>query len=239
MKKSILFIAGILLIMSSCRYVGGKRIRGNGRTSTEQRNISGFTTVETHGSIDIIVSQGNYKVEVESDENLLQYIETEVQNGRLLVHFRDGLWLTHYNSAKVHVTAPVLTGFETHGSGNISSDGKIADSNKMKILISGSGDITLNVDCPDIETGTHGSGNITLTGESRQLASKISGSGNVRAGNLKTENAKVEVHGSGETDVFASVSLDVKIFGSGDIHYKGGPKINTEVHGSGSVNRID
>jgi hypothetical protein len=239
MKKSILFIAGILLIMSSCRYVGGKRIRGNGRTSTEQRNISGFTTVETHGSIDIIVSQGSYKVEVESDENLLQYIETEVQNGRLLVHFRDGLWLTHYNSAKVHVTAPALTGFETHGSGNISSDGKISDSNKMNILISGSGDITLNVDCPDIETGTHGSGNITLTGESRQLASKISGSGNVRAGNLKTENAKIEVHGSGETDVFASVSLDVKIFGSGDIHYKGGAKVNTDVHGSGSVNKMD
>jgi Putative auto-transporter adhesin, head GIN domain len=239
MKKLILFTAVIFMMGSSCHYMGGKRVRGNGRTSTEQRSISGFTTVETHGSIDIIVSQGAYKTEVECDENLLQYIETSVDNGRLLVHFRDGLWLTHYNNAKVHVTAPVLNGFEIHGSGNISSEGKITESNKMKMIISGSGDIKLDVDCPDIETETHGSGNITLAGESKNISSYISGSGDVRAGNLKAENAKAAVHGSGDTDVFASVSLDVQIFGSGDVRYKGSPKVNTEIHGSGSVNKID
>jgi hypothetical protein len=239
MKKSILFMTGILLLMSSCHFVGGKRVRGNGKTATEQRNTSGFTTVETHGSIDIIVSQGAYKIQVESDENLLQYIETQVENGRLLVHFKDGLWLTHYNSAKVYVTAPVLTGFETHGSGNISSEGKISDNGKMKMIISGSGDIKLDADCPDIETETHGSGNITLAGESKNISSKIFGSGNVRAGNLKAEDVKVAVHGSGDTDVFASVSLEVKVFGSGDVRYKGSPKINTEIHGSGSVRKIE
>lgn len=240
MKKSFVFLAALITMLSSCHYVGGQRIKGNGRMSTEQRNITGFTGVETHGSIDIIVTKGSaFKVEVECDENLLQYVETEVRDGRLKVHFRNNVWITHYNSAKVHVTAPELTAFETHGSGNITGEGKISNDNKISILISGSGDIRLDLDCPKIETSTHGSGNITLSGESKDLGSTINGSGNVRAGNLKVETAKVAVHGSGDTDIFASISLDVKVFGSGDVHYKGSPSVNTEVHGSGAVNKIN
>ena len=239
MKKLLLLLAATLFIFSSCRYRMGKRVHGNGNITTEQRSVTGFTGVQTHGSIDIIVSQGNYKVEVESDQNLLQYIETNVENGNLVVRYRNGVWLTDHRGAKVHVTAPLLNDFEIHGSGNITSEGKIADSNEVKLHISGSGDLRLDLDCPDIKTGTHGSGNIILSGETRNLSTEISGSGDVRASDLKAENVKVAVHGSGDTDVTASVSLDVSVFGSGDVRYKGSPKINTEVHGSGSIHKMD
>jgi hypothetical protein len=239
MKKLLLVLSLIIVVCSSCRYGMGKRVRGNGNITTEQRIISGFKGVQTHGSIDIIVSQGTYKVEVESDQNLLQYIETYIENGNLMVRYRDGIWLTDHRGAKVHVTAPVLNDFEIHGSGNITSEGRIADSNKIDLRISGSGDLTLDLDCPEIKTGTHGSGNTILTGETRNLSAEISGSGDIRASGLKAENVKVSVHGSGDTDVTASVSLDVTIYGSGDVRYKGSPKINTEVHGSGSVSKMD
>jgi Putative auto-transporter adhesin, head GIN domain len=239
MKKLLLLLSVVTIVFSSCRYGMGKRVHGNGNIATEQRSVTGFTGVQTHGSIDIIVSQGSFKVEVESDQNLLQYIETNVENGNLVVRYKNGIWLTDHRGAKVHVTAPVLNDFEIHGSGNITSEGKISDSNKMNLQISGSGDLRLNLDCPEIKTGTHGSGNIVLTGETRNFSSEISGSGGVRASDLKAENVKVSVHGSGDTDVTASVSLDVTISGSGDVRYKGSPKINTEVHGSGSVTKTD
>jgi hypothetical protein len=206
---------------------------------TEQRNLTGFTGVETHGSIDIIASQGNYNIKIEADQNLLQYVETNIENGRLIVRFKDGISLMHFNGAKVYVTAPELNAFETHGSGNISSQGKISDKNKIDIAISGSGDIQLELDCPEIKTGTHGSGNITLSGETKNLSSRTSGSGDVKAANLKAESVKVSIHGSGDTEVFASESLEADISGSGDVHYKGAPKVNTSVHGSGSVTKMN
>jgi hypothetical protein len=206
---------------------------------TEQRNLTGFTGVETHGSIDIIASQGNYNIKIEADQNLLQYVETNIENGRLIVRFKDGISLMHFNGAKVYATAPELNAFETHGSGNISSQGKISDKNKIDIAISGSGDIQLELDCPEIKTGTHGSGNITLSGETKNLSSRTSGSGNVKAANLKAESVKVSIHGSGDTEVFASESLAADISGSGDVHYKGAPKVNTSVHGSGSVTKMN
>ncbi len=239
MKKLLFVLPVAVLLLASCRYMGGKRIRGNGVVGKEQRSVTGFTGVETHGSIDLFVTQGAFKIEVEADQNILPYIETNVENGRLMVHFRDGIWLSNYHEARVYITAPVLHDFEVHGSGNISSGGKIADSSGMTTRISGSGDISLDINAPTINTETHGSGNTTLAGETKDLSSLISGSGNVKAGDLKAENVKVSVHGSGDTDVFAASSLDVHISGSGDIRYKGSPRMTTEIHGSGTVKRID
>ena len=240
MNKSKFWLAGIvMMIMSSCHYVHQRHVSGNGREQTEQRNISGFTGVETRGDIDIVVSQGSYNVKIEADQNLLQYIETNVENGRLVVHFRDNMSIGDYNSAKVYVTAPELNAFGTSGSGDISSQGKISDKMKMDIHVSGSGDVQLDLDCPEIKTDTHGSGNITLGKKTRSLSCEISGSGDVKAANLKAEAVKISVHGSGDTEVFASESLDAEISGSGDVHYKGDPKITSAIHGSGELSKMD
>jgi hypothetical protein len=237
--NKFIFLIGTLLMMCSCRHMGGRHVRGSRTMGTEQRNITGFTGVETRGSIDIVVMQGNYNVRVEADQNLLQYIETNVENGRLIARFRRGISISDYNSAKVYVTAPELNAFETHGSGDISGQGKISDKNKMDIGISGSGDITLELDCPIIKTETHGAGNIALGGETRNVSCLVSGSGDVKASGLRAETAKISIHGSGDVEVYASESLDTEISGSGDVHYKGEPRISTTVHGSGSVAKMN
>ena len=71
------------------------------------------------------------------------------------------------------------------------------------------------------------------------LPSTLSGSGDVKLADLKAETVKVSIHGSGDTEIFASESLDVEIFGSGDVHYKGEPKISSSIHGSGEVSKMD
>ncbi|MEO6316013.1 MAG: head GIN domain-containing protein [Chitinophagaceae bacterium] len=239
MYKIIFLFSVTLVMVSSCQYRSGKRVSGNGTRGSEERNITGFTGAETHGSIDIIASQGSYHVRVETDQNLLQYVETTVENGHLMVRFKRGISLHDFRGAKVYITAPALNVFETHGSGNISSQGKISDKNKIDAVVSGSGDIQLQLDCPDVTTDTHGSGNITLAGESKNLSTRINGSGNVKAEDLKAETVKVSIHGSGDTRIFASESLDVEVSGSGDVHYRGAPRISTSIHGSGSVSKID
>jgi len=238
MNKYLLLLGGLIVVTCSCHYVNSRHISGNGNVSSEQRNVTGFTGVETHGDIDIIASQGSFNIKVETDQNLLQYIETIVDNGRLIVRFRHGISIMHLSAAKVYVTAPELNAFETHGSGNIISQGKISGKNKIDIDVSGSGDIELDLDCPEVKTETHGSGNITLTGETRNFSCRTTGSGDIKAANLKAENVKTSIHGSGDNEVFASELLDVEIFGSGDVHYKGEPKISTSVHGSGSVTKM-
>lgn len=236
MKYSFLFGFILFAGFTSCRFVEGQRIKGNGDVKTQQRSVTGFTGVETHGSIDLEVSQGDYKVVVESDENIIPEIVTEVVNGRLLVHFKDGFSNFSYTSARVYITAPTLNALEVHGSGNINSKGTISNNDKMEILVSGSGDINADIHSPVVTSDTNGSGNITLSGETREFSSSISGSGDVHAFDLKSETVKTSTHGSGNMEVNASVKLESGIFGSGDVDYKGSPQISSEVHGSGALN---
>jgi hypothetical protein len=239
MIKLFFLLSVPMLFMSSCRYVHGRHVSGNGSTGTETRAVNGFTGVETRGAIDLVVRQGDFNVKVEADQNLLQYIETTVENGHLVVGFRNGISIEDINTARVYVSAPELNDLETHGSGNISGEGKISDKNKIVINVSGSGDIELHIDCPAVVTETHGSGNITIDGDSKSLSTTVTGSGDVKLAGLKAETVKASIHGSGNTEVFASESLDVEIFGSGDVHYRGEPKISSSIHGSGEVSKMD
>lgn len=240
MYRNLFLFFCAVLVMSSCRYRHGKHHSGSGVIGNEQRSLTGFTGVETHGDIDIVVSQGNFSVRVEADKDLLPDIETVVENGRLIVRMKDKIsFIDDHGSTTVYISAPELNAFETHGSGDVRSEGKITDKNKMGVLISGSGDIRLDLDCPEISTSTDGSGDITLSGATRNLSCKTSGSGDLHASDLKAENVKVTVHGSGDASVFASELLEVEISGSGDVHYSGAPKINTTVHGSGTVSKQD
>jgi Putative auto-transporter adhesin, head GIN domain len=239
MHKIVFVLSLVILVFSSCRYRSGKHRSGNGHRATQQRNTTGFTGVETHGDIDIVVANGDFNVKIDAEQNLLQDIETNVENGRLVVRFRDGISLWDHGDATVYVTAPILNTIETHGSGDIRSEGRLADKNNIHLVVSGSGDIDLILDSPDIITATQGSGDITLKGTAKNIDSKTSGSGDLHMDGLKAENVKIVVHGSGDAEVFASESLKVEVSGSGDVHYKGSPKISTEVHGSGSVSKMD
>src|SRR4051794_23290326 len=101
MNKLFFLLTCSLITMSSCYYSNRRHVSGNGSSGTETRTITGFTGVETHGDIDVVVNQGNFSVKVEADQNILQYIETTVENGHLVVGFRRGISIGDFNSARV------------------------------------------------------------------------------------------------------------------------------------------
>lgn len=239
MRNNYNFLLGliVLLAFSSCRNMENRRIKGDGNIQTQQRSITGFSGVETHGSIDLEVTQGDFKVIVESDENIIPEIVTEVVNGRLRVHFKDGFNSFSFTSAKVYVTAPALNKLGVYGSGNITGKGTITNNDKIEIVVSGSGNADADVHSPSVNAEINGSGNITLVGETKDLSTTTRGSGDIHAFELKAENVKTDTYGSGNTEVYASVKLESDIFGSGDVHYKDSPQVSSRVHGSGSLNR--
>jgi hypothetical protein len=240
MRVSLLIISSLLLL-SSCRFTGGKRVTGNGKRATEQRNISGFSRIEVSGSYDVFFTQGDeYNVRIEGDENLLEYVETEEHGDVLEISNRNGYNLRPKSGLKVFVTAPRIKQLEVSGSGNIVSRTQISSNDKIGISIGGSGNVTLNeLDAPEIDTEIGGSGSISLKGKTENFHAEIGGSGEVHAFELLSESTRVEVGGSGSAEVFASKKLDVSIGGSGDVQYKGNPAVSQSKAGSGSVRKVN
>lgn len=228
----------VVIFFSSCHFMG-HRVRGNGHLSSENRSVGSFSGIRVVGGMDVLVNPGtDYTVKVEADENLLRYIVTEREGDALVVKTRNGYNLQSRVGMKVYVTAPALRDVVITGSGSVTSGAKLAANDKLGIRISGSGDVKLDVDAPEVETESSGSGNIMLAGNTRNFKTAISGSGEVKCFNLLSENTNVNITGSGSAEVFASKQLDVRISGSGDVAYKGTPQINQHIAGSGDVHSV-
>jgi hypothetical protein len=229
----------LILLCSSCRFAGGRRVEGNGNRVTVNRSVGEFSGVEARGGIDVVlVSGSNYDIKIETDENLVDYIEVDNSGGTVRVSSRDGYNLRSKTGIRVVATAPSFGVVSVAGSGEISSQGKVTSNQNMDLHINGSGDIKLLVDAPRVATEISGSGSARLEGNTREFSADINGSGDIHAFNLRSEKANVDIAGSGNAEVFASKTLSVEIKGAGDVAYKGTGSVTQKIMGSGSVRQV-
>lgn len=239
MKRIFLFLAFVVLTLSACRWMGFRRIKGNGVIVTQDRNISRAQKIKLAGSYNVEITQGPVtSVKVEADENILPYIITREEDGYLVIKSRDHFSFSTDHDIKVYITTNVLEQLHLAGSGNIIGKTKFTGGNKLGLKIAGSGDIRLEVNTPDLESEIAGSGTVTLKGETRNESVKISGVGDYNADELKAENATVRIAGSGNVKVFAATNLDINIAGVGSVFYKGEPTVKQHIAGSGEVKKI-
>jgi len=240
MRRLFPLLLVISLTFSACSFFGGERVDGNGIRSTEQRNVADFNGVSVSGGMDVILIPGAYSVRIEADENLLQYIETELDGNVLEIGPRKGYNLRSDADMKIYVSAPYFNEIEVSGSGSVVSQSKIKAENKLNTNISGSGDMKLDLDAPEVDMDISGSGSVMLSGATRKLRADINGSGELMAFNLMSEETEVEISGSGDAEVYASKVLGISISGAGNVEYKGNPpSLNQNVAGAGSVRKAD
>ena len=227
-------------ISTSCDSIFNKTIHGNGNVSSEQRNSNSTDKIKSYGSFDVVIIQGSTpSVKVEADENLLPYIVTENKNGALVIRAKEHYNLSSDNKIKVTVTTDKLSEVEVAGSGNVRGEGKFTGSDHLKISIAGTGDITLEVNTPEIDSHIAGTGNITLSGETKDSKIEIAGMGDYDAEKLLSESVEIHVAGSGNAKVHAENNLDIHIAGSGNVDYSGNAAVKQDIAGSGKINKVN
>ena len=91
----LLILSFTLVIISSGLFA---QIRGNGDVVQQQRNVSEFSGVSVKSGIDLFIKQGgSSSVEIKADENLQQYIITEVRDDILYIYVEKNknIWNSH------------------------------------------------------------------------------------------------------------------------------------------------
>jgi len=239
--KRTLGIACVLLMnvwIAGCDLVGD-RINGNGNLQSEQRNVGDARRIRVMGSMDVILIPGaTASVKVEADENLIQYIETREDDRWLKIRTRDHVSFSTRNPIRVYVTTPEVTRLVLLGSGKVTTEGEFVSESPVEYDIAGSGDVTMKLNAPSVSADISGSGSLQLSGETRDIKLEIAGSGSFKAEELKAENAKVKIAGSGDAFLYAESNLDVRILGSGSVRYRGKAIVNKNKVGSGTVAKI-
>ena len=230
------FAAGLLLFEGSCIYIWHETIKGNGNTTTEERDVPAANKIKSLGNFSVQIAPGTTtSVKVEADENLQPYILTDMRDGFLEIRTKNHVNLQSSNKIIIHIITPQLEEVELAGSGDITGSGQFINDDHLKASIAGSGNIRLDAHSPLINADIAGTGDIHLSGETRDVQIHIAGVGDLDADSLKAENAVIHIAGSGNVKIYAASSLDVHIAGSGDVYYLGSPSISQDIAGSGKI----
>ncbi|MFS4456873.1 head GIN domain-containing protein [Maribacter sp. 2304DJ31-5] len=239
--KNLAVLILVAIFTSSCTAQWEKRVKGNGNKVTINRSTGDYNAIAVAGWFDVDLVDGKEgKLTLEGESNLLEYIKTDVKDGKLVIKTEKGINLrpSNWNSG-IRITVPVesVHAISLSGSGDIVGK-KTIKSDNLKTAMSGSGDITLRIEAHAIETAMSGSGDITLSGNTSNFNASISGSGDIKAFGLQADNVEAIVSGSADIKVTANKTLKARVSGSGDITYKGNPeKVDTKTSGSGDISK--
>ena len=238
--KNITTLIVLLIALNSCTAQWGKRIKGNGNITTIKKSVGDYESLDMAGFFDVKLIEGKEgNITITGEENLLEYIVTEVKDGKLILKTEKGVNLqpSHRNGIKITIPVEQINSVYLSGSGDITSE-KTLTADSFKATISGSGDISLDLAVKELKTSISGSGDIELTGNTDIFDLSISGSGDIDAFKLAANHVDVSVSGSGDIKVTANKSIKARVSGSGDINYRGNPeKVDTKSSGSGDISK--
>jgi hypothetical protein len=244
----------------ACSLAGFGTVRGSGSVVEETRAVSGVTSVELATLGNLIIDLGDKEsFRIEAEDNLMEYLETDVLAGTLHIKTQDRVRLAPTKPVNYYLTVKSLEDTSISSSGDIqapdieaerfsitiSSSGNLVigdlDADELSVRISSSGDVTmgeLNADTLDVDISS--SGNLTISGghvETQNIT--ISSSGNYTAQDLESDEADVWLSSSGSATIWVQERLEASLSSSGNLRYRGDPSVDANTNSSGDVIKIN
>ena len=265
MKKYLpILLALSLLVLTSiaCRIVipevsiGSTGVTGSGEVIEDARRVSGISRVRVANQGDLFIALGSEeKLVIEAEDNLLEYIESDVRGGELVLSTRSSANIRNTKPIRYYLTVINLDGLSVSSSGTI--EAPELQSNKFSIVISSSGDIKIDglmvndldvkitssgstsiemLDAERLEVLISSSGKLTIQeGEVDEQDIMITSSGDYEAGNLVSQRTEVRLSSSGNATVQVKDELRGSLSSSGNLFYYGNPTVNVSQSSSGDV----
>jgi hypothetical protein len=229
MKSNILKLAVAIVLtgavlLTACEFniaafnpAGITRVTGSGHVVAESRSVSGFSGLVVNGAGKVSIDRtGAESLSVTADDNLLQYIVTEVRGGKLVIEFKHNVVTGRVTALSFSLTVQDLNSIELNGAAAVDAKNMVSD--RLVVNVSGAG-------------------GIKLAGQVNQQDVLLNGTGAYDAENVEGKRATVTNNGAGFAVVRVSDELDATINGVGYIEYIGSPKVTKTVNGLGAIRR--
>ncbi len=217
---SLILLCVLGLALSGCIMASpslGGQLRGSGKVTTEQREVSAFTAIAVSGVGEVIITQGDTaQLTVETDDNLQPILLSAVRGGTLYLSIKSnaGLNLTDATRMIFTVTVKELTQITLSGAATISVSALSGD---------------------QVRVDHSGAGTVTIGGAVVEQDVTLSGAGSYDGAALVSERASVDLSGLGSVVVNVRDRLDATVSGLGSIEYIGSPELHEQVTGLGSI----
>lgn len=243
--KTYLFMLLLPFISTSCMVtLPTERVRGSGRVVLEEREVSGFDEIKVTGAGRVFITQGDSEsLTIETDDNLLEYIETRVRGKTLEIGFTDDTIFSSSGGRRVldptdgfifQIGVKDLKAIILSGAARVEVNQLTIE--RFDINLSGAGDIRLDdLNADQLDVLISGAGCVEVGGEVDVQDVRLSGLGRYQTFDLESREAEVNLSGAGDAEVWVTDVLDVLLSGVGNVKYYGDPEITQNVTGVGQI----
>ena len=251
------FKYALLSVVFLCVSCISSYISPSGQISTEQRAVAPFEKVSVATGIDMVLREGQQNVLVESYENILPFIETEVSGNTLFVRLKPHTYIRGNAHMVVYVSAEYFSSVEASGGAEVDITG-VLTSQKLQLVASGGSDfdctenstlrcneITLNVSgggeadlhivCTKLSVNASGGSEVTLSGEAETASIDLSGGSRIEAFSLLTTTLQAVLSGGSTAEVNVADYIAANLSGGSRLIYKGSPRIDLDSSGGSSI----
>lgn len=228
-------ISLLAMLLSAC---GASTLRGSGKMIEDARPVSNFDKLSLNGIGDLILTQGDQEsLRIEGEDNILEQIDTQVQDGTLVISLKDPNWEETIRPTKrvvYHLSMKNVHQLELTGVGSINIGQLKTD--QLEILSSGVEGIDIGrLSAQTLKVALQGEGQCNLAGEVDSQQVELSGTGQYNAARLQSQNAAVDLSGAGSASVWVEHSLTANLSGTGSLYYYGDPQVNKTITGIGGI----
>lgn len=249
-----------LLIMGACSgaLLGCEGEAGSGVIVSESRPIPAVSKVSVCCGFDVDFKIGpQAELVITTDDNLINDIEVEVDDGTLEIEWEDEL--VRYDPSqrvRLQLTLPKLARFEGTGDARLKADDISGE--RLQLALSGgsnarfsqvwtdelqvelTGGSTVSFDLVSAKKTTiesSGGSEFEASGLSNELRASVSGGGEMRAEDLIADHVKLELSGGSEAEITATETLKAKASGASTIYLSGDPKSDVDLSGGSRLKR--
>jgi hypothetical protein len=206
--------------------------------NTENRNVSGFSSVQVRSGIDLYLSQGgNESLKLEYKGLDTDEVKTEVKNGVLQIYidrkgFSGWSW-GRSNYVKVYLSFNQLNAISANGGSDVFSNGTLTFK-ELNLNVGGGSDAKLDLKADVINVSSNGGSDAKLTGSARVLNAESSGGSDLKAEDFEVEICKVRASGGSDAYVRANKEVYLDASGGSDVYWYGRAKIISKRSSGGS-----
>ncbi len=237
--KSLKYFTVLILLIGITACVDGqirRTVYGNNKVIRKDREAGRFTGVRVSTGIDVYLKQGNSEsITVEADENLHEYILTEIKDG--VLHVYTEVNIREAEMKRVYVTIEDIRSIRASSAGDVVGEMPLK-TESIELSASSAGDIKLEVYADNIEVNISSSGDITLSGQANSLKADLSSAGDLNAFNLEVKEAEISASSAGDADVNVAERITARASSAGDINYRGNPEyVNAHSSSAGGIHK--
>ncbi|RZL48126.1 MAG: DUF2807 domain-containing protein [Pedobacter sp.] len=226
-------------IMLAVGFSGTEVLAQNSKNVT----VKAFNEVTVSSGIDLYVTQTtNEALTIKGDDDLIKDVIVEQNAGAITIKYKDGVnWgrLFKDQSIKVYLNYKNLKSLTASGGSDVYTQNNLK-ADVLTLRASGGADLKLTLVVKDLRLSISGGSDAELKGSGENLMASASGGSDIDAFGYVVNNAKVNVSGGSDANIYVNKALEAGASGGSDVNYKGSAVLKkTSSSKSGDVNHVN